>query len=170
MEIQLLKGLVALIDPEDIDLVSGHRWFANKNKKGALYVRANTREHGKIKIVLMHRLIMSPGSGLVIDHIDGNGLNNQRSNLRVCTHSENMRNSKGRSHSQTGVRNVRLNKKSGKYEVCVRVESIRHRKSGFASLEDASQYAISLRAKLHGEFCYVQSQDSREKLSPTLTQ
>jgi hypothetical protein len=57
----------------------------------------------------MHRVILSPPDGLQVDHVDGNGLNNQRTNLRLCTHTENCRNSrlaKKRVHFQCRFKGV----------------------------------------------------------------
>lgn len=73
----------ALIDADDLDLVSQYRWCFNGR-----YAYAKV-DGGTI---LMHRLVCPAPAGLFVDHADGNGLNNQRYNLRACTHQENMRN------------------------------------------------------------------------------
>jgi len=77
------RGRTAYFDEADADLVFRHNWTSN-----ARY--AVTRIDGKI--TPMHRLIMECPDGLFVDHIDGDGFNNHRSNLRICTHQENMRN------------------------------------------------------------------------------
>lgn len=79
----------AIIDDSDFEAVSKHSW-TGCNSRGELFY-ARTRIAGKT--VMMHRLIMaSECNGLEVDHRDGDGLNNQRSNLRAVTHSENLQN------------------------------------------------------------------------------
>lgn len=81
-------GLVALVDDEDHEVLSAHRWHALR-VKGSLTVYARTTIDGKT--VYMHRLVLQPPAHLSVDHIDGNGLNNQRSNLEAVTHQQNVR-------------------------------------------------------------------------------
>lgn len=105
-QIPLTQGQFALVDDEDFDLISKFKWHITKNKN-ARTMYAETNKKG-VKHTKMHRLIMGcvKGDGKMIDHKDGNGLNNQRSNLRFCTHSENMRNIKsarGSSSKYLGV-------------------------------------------------------------------
>lgn len=95
MKIPLTKGKFAIIDPDDYELVSKYKWHAWYSG-GNWYARANywTKKDGKLKCIslLMHRLILNPPSDMLVDHINGNGLDNRRSNLRCATHAENMRN------------------------------------------------------------------------------
>ena len=89
-EIKLTKGYVTLVDDDDYDYLSQWSWWAHKKDDGTFY--AERRYYiGKQQVcVLMHRIIMKTPKGLVVDHIDHNGLNNQKSNLRNCTHKQNM--------------------------------------------------------------------------------
>lgn len=163
MQIQLTRGMVAVIDDEDFDLVRGFRWTAH-NASGVCYAAARIKtEGGKYKLVLMHRLILDAPEDCVVDHKDSDTLNNRRSNIRLCSHSENMRNSKLRSTSTTGVRNVMIErwyKNEFRYRATIRVDGIRHRR-WFTSLEDAGKWANETRESLHGEFAYKKTMDSR---------
>lgn len=76
-----------IVDDEDFDIVSKYKWMAVKTKYTA-YARSTLTKMHPVRI-RMHRLIMNPPDGMDVDHIDGNGRNNQRSNLRICTRAEN---------------------------------------------------------------------------------
>lgn len=93
-KIKLTQGEFALVDDEDFDELNKFKWHVGKYyKKNCLYALRKTFDKGKKKSVLMHRQIMLTPRGMVTDHKDHNGLNNQRSNLRVCSHADNIRNS-----------------------------------------------------------------------------
>jgi len=78
-EIPLSQGKVALVDDEDYEYLSQFRWYAN-NIAGLSYARRISKG-----CAFMHRMIIEVPKGFVTDHIDGNGLNNQRKNLRIVT-------------------------------------------------------------------------------------
>lgn len=84
--IPLTKGKVALVDDEDYSVLIQHPWAAGGG--GSNYAV----RYEKGKAILMHRLIVNPEVGQCVDHVNGNGLDNRRSNLRACSHQENMRN------------------------------------------------------------------------------
>jgi hypothetical protein len=159
MEIELARGLKAVIDDEDYPLVSGFKWRVISPRGGSSYAFTIRQK----KHFLMHRLITGAGTGQVVDHIDHDTLNNRRENLRVCTHAENMRNSKIRATSRTGVRCVMAEKRSDgviKYRASVKLDGRRFRK-WFSSLEMAREWADMMRKRLHGEFAYSKEQDVR---------
>src|SRR5690349_13857865 len=85
------NGLVALIDDEDYELVSKHRWniFVRKNE---LKARTSIKIEGTWKSVFMHRLIMGSPENMEIDHKNHNGLDNRKENLRICSRRENLAN------------------------------------------------------------------------------
>ncbi len=85
--IPLTRGHFAIVDAADYARLSKHRWYWQPNRNGSGYAR---RGGGGTPTVLMHRQIMKPPKGMVVDHIDGNGLNNRRSNLRICTSRQNL--------------------------------------------------------------------------------
>lgn len=93
--IELTQGEYALVDNKDFAELNRHKWFLVRasNRKYAAR-KHGYKEGGDGKIISMHREIMGFPEGMDIDHIDGNGLNNQRSNMRVCTRAENVRNRK----------------------------------------------------------------------------
>lgn len=97
-EIKLTRGRVALVDDEDYDYLNQWKWHLLKDKNNYYAVRITCINKVKSGI-RMHRVIMRTPPELVVDHIDHNGLNNQKGNLRNCTISQNNKNviSTGRS-------------------------------------------------------------------------
>ena len=90
-EITLSQGMVALVVDEDFDLVSQFKWHAYKDHN-AFYAQAHDTP---ATTIYMHRILLGVGRGcrdVKVDHRDGNGLNNQRYNLRLATHAQNMQN------------------------------------------------------------------------------
>lgn len=92
-EIKLTQGKVALVDDEDFERVNVFKWHLQTHPKWPLnqYACRWVREErtGKYKLIRMHRFILNLESRKFTDHIDGNGLNNQKDNLRECTPQEN---------------------------------------------------------------------------------
>jgi len=91
--------LAAVIDASDTEMVAGHAWRSHANGSGHVY--ASTKIGGRT--TFLHRLLMSPASGMVVDHIDGDGLNCRRVNMRVCTGAQNLQNRRIRSDKFKGV-------------------------------------------------------------------
>jgi hypothetical protein len=92
--LKLTRNRYALIDTSDYLSINSHRWYASEHKVGlSNYVLCGiTLQSGKRGILSIHRLLTNAPLGLVVDHINGNGLDNRRENLRVVTHRENMQN------------------------------------------------------------------------------
>lgn len=91
-EVTLTRGLVALVDDGDFDVLNALPWCA-LSASGYFYAAmGHLRDDGKRSTLLMHRLITMAPPGIRVDHIDRDTLNNQRSNLRLCTISQNAMN------------------------------------------------------------------------------
>lgn len=93
--VPLTMGLETLIDEEDLPLVEPFMWQASKvastNKRDYIYAASYFgRKSIKQPLVYLHRFLMNPKRGQVIDHLNGDTLDNRKSNLRVCTQRENM--------------------------------------------------------------------------------
>lgn len=87
-EIKLTQGKVALVDDEDFESLDQWKWYVSA---GGYAVR-NSCIKNRRTTIFMHRLIMSTPEGMDTDHRDHNKLNNQKGNLRICTHSQNLMN------------------------------------------------------------------------------
>jgi hypothetical protein len=118
-EIVLNNGMIATVDDSDYDYISQFTWYADVRKDGVIYARTSSPG---VKKKRMHRLIMGvTDRHILVDHIDHNGLNNQRSNLRVCSNSDNLKNKRIRGvskymgvfqHTGNWVAKIRINGRS----------------------------------------------------------
>jgi len=92
--IKLTQGKYALVDDEDYKQINNYKWRTHKIKNN-LYATRSIYRNGLGKLIYMHRQILNlTNNKIQADHIDNNGLNNRRKNLRVCTNQENNRNKK----------------------------------------------------------------------------
>jgi len=88
--INLGNGNKAIVDLEDLPRLSESRWFAEK-REGAYYVSRQMTKNGKRQKIYMHNEVMGPSpNGKEIDHINNNGLDNRKENLRFCSHRQNL--------------------------------------------------------------------------------
>ena len=99
--IPLTKGYKAMVDDEDYEmLVAVGKWHAHRSRNVEYAEHLTPHVNGKQTTVKMHHLILHTPRGMQIDHIDGNGLNNQKNNLRVVTNRINHMNRKWERKSQ----------------------------------------------------------------------
>src|SRR5260221_646315 len=133
---QLPGGHVTLIDEEDRELVAGFRWRILKLKT-LRYVHAwRGSQH-----FYLHRLILGAPSSLQVDHINGDGLDNRRSNLRLATRSQNLAN-RGSEHRKKGktsrFKGVYFVKRDGNWGATIHVNRKTRALGQFAKEEDAA--------------------------------
>lgn len=89
-----LQGFTALVDDADYEWLSARRWYLGSG--GYAWTGGWCAVKKRPKAVFMHKLLAEAPSGHVVDHIDGDPMNNQRSNLRVASRSENALNNPSR--------------------------------------------------------------------------
>ena len=150
-EIPLSKGKVALVDDEDYEWLSQWKWSCFSDSHANYAVR-NDYSSEKIKHLRMHRVITDAPKGMDVAHLDGDGLNNQRSNLRVCTHAQNIQNAKMRSHNKSGYRGVSWYKTRNKWRACIAVNKKFIHLGFFDDKEEAARVYQEAAVKYHGEF------------------
>ena len=146
--ISLKNGGFVLVSAEDLPLVSPFTW--RKQKRGRRYYAYTADKHHRS----MHRMLLGASKGQQVDHIDGNGLNNCRSNLRLCTTSQNMANAgKYRGHEYTsrykGVSRVASHRKF-RAQICK--DGKIHYLGYFHSEHDAARAYNAAAVDLFGEF------------------
>ncbi len=152
IEIPLTKGYVALVDDEDAYLAT-YKWYAQIQTNGPVYAARHTsRKTGKRKTLLLHRVVLGiVGSSLHGDHINGDGLNNTRINLRVVTPAENIRNVHGvRSDNSSGYVGVLWDKRINKWFAQIMVAGHRKYLGSFESIEHANAARLAAEKEFWG--------------------
>ena len=114
-EIRLSNGAVALVDDEDYERISAHKWREMVSYGIHYAIRSMYDEEHRQHTITMHRQIMAAPADMVVDHKDRNGLNNQRGNLRLCTSGQNIRNQKSRG----GYRGIYSNRRRWVARACI---------------------------------------------------
>jgi hypothetical protein len=92
-EIPLSRGLVGIVDADDFERVNRFKWHALKRPRGGrFHVMRSVNSGGIRKTIYLHRWLIGAGVGDEVDHSNNNGLDNRRSNIRLCKRAENARN------------------------------------------------------------------------------
>jgi hypothetical protein len=117
--IPLTQGKSAMVDDEDFEYLSQWKWCANLIRK-KWYALRSVKKNGINTTVLMHAVILNTSKGEKGDHKDGNGLNNQKGNLRKCNSLQNAWNMKVRSTSASGFKGVSWNARDGQWLARIR--------------------------------------------------
>lgn len=138
-----------LIDDEDWTLVSNHNWCVRKIHK-TFYAFTTTR-----KPFSMHRLILGAKKGEIVDHIDRNGLNNQRTNIRICNTSKNAVNALYPKRTTTNYRGVWKNEKKNRWHSRIRTSEGRLYLGSFLTAEEAAIAYNKAALKYHGDFAIL---------------
>lgn len=146
-EIPLTQGRVALVDDEDYERLAAFRWSITKKRNGAVYAARKMRGN---KLVQMHRVVADAPLGVEVDHRNGDGLDNRRANLRLCSKSDNMGNMTSRTN-RTGFKGVAFHAASGLWMAQMQ----RHKKRQATyhhSAEAAAKAYDAMAIKAFGEF------------------
>lgn len=166
INIKLPSGDTLIVDEAGADLYRRFTWRVNKQKTrlGRVYRYLERC----LDRCAFHRILLDAPRGFVVDHRDGDGLNNTTANLRLCTHAENMRNRRSTSgrvlpkgvliRGRTYTAEIKAGKvrrrKGGK---------VRRRKGGFPTAIAAAECYAEWARELHGEFAFTESKPSKQK-------
>ena len=153
-----LSDKVTIIDDEDyekvVEAAGRGKWYAHSNGSTKDYAMSGTRRNS------VHRVVMDNPEGMCIDHINGDPLDNRKSNLRICTKAQNSQNKKLRSDSASGFKGV-YQRMSGRFEAYIGDPNSpstnkRSIKLGiFSSAEEAARAYDKKAIELYGEFAYT---------------
>lgn len=149
--ISLSQGLFTKVDDEDYLWLNQWKWHAHRNRNTAHWyaIRAD-----KGKVIRMHRLIMGiTDPKMVCDHIKGDGLDNQKTNLRTATPTQNRRNS--RSFSNSSSKYVGVYRKKSRWAAKIRMNKKDYYLGAFINEEDAARAYNTKATSLFGEFAHL---------------
>jgi hypothetical protein len=145
--ITLTKGYVAVIDATDVPLVERWNWYAIVRPRAVYAARRDRR-----RIILLHRAILGEPSGLEVDHIDTDGINNRRINLRQATHTENAWNSRLPVTNTSGLKGITWHPRNAKWHARIKIDGKQHWLGMFASPVEAHAAYCAASARMRGEF------------------
>jgi len=148
--IPVTRGMFAIVDADDYYQLVKYKWHINSNK----YTPYASRRSGA-KTLKMHRVIMAAPDHLVVDHIDHNGLNNCKSNLRLCTPAQNRHNCGSNRGATSRYKGVSWRKDAKKWEAMIRYNKKMYRLGAFKNEIQAAKAYDKKAAQLHGEFAHL---------------
>ena len=155
-EIQLSQGrncgnkgkYVALVDDEDFENINKHKWNVMKRGK-TLYTQRHITVDGKRTTIGIHNAVLN---GKWIDHIDHDGLNNTRSNLRFCTRSENNMNQRKKNNCTSIYKGVYFSKNEKKWKSTIAINGKNVHLGYFVSETEAAKAYNAKAIELFCEF------------------
>lgn len=151
MKFSIAKGKTTIIDAEDYDKVSKHRWNYNN---GA--VMANIDLEGKRTTLKLHRYVLGLKKGdPIVDHKNNNPLDNRKSNLRICTHAENLRNRGKAANNKSGYKGVSWAVHAGKWQASICKNYKSYHLGLFEDPKEAHKAYIKASKTLHEEYSHI---------------
>ncbi|WP_261537079.1 HNH endonuclease [Burkholderia multivorans] len=157
-ELKLKCGRVALVDDADTAAVSGYAWYAD----AAGYVRCSIphpEKPGRQTTLRLHRLVLGipHGGRAVVDHVNGNPLDNRRANLRACGRAENAWNSRPRSTNRSGTTGVSYDNNAGKWRARIGFRNARRSLGLFETKALAVEFRELAESLLYGSFAFCRT-------------
>lgn len=150
--VQLTQGKEALIDAADAQSVGEFNWFAVKSRKTFYAARQTRISSGKQRMQSLHSFILGAKDGSVIDHRNGDGLDNRRDNIRVSSRAQNAWNQGLSRNNTSGFKGVDLHSQSLRWQARIRWHGKHHFLGFFDSPEEAHNAYCKAAERLHGEF------------------
>jgi hypothetical protein len=144
----------ALVDDCDFDSVSGYKWYAKKKHK-VFYAAMNYSSETPSGRIDLHRFIMNPKSGQEVDHRNGDGLDNRRSNLRVCSHRQNLMNQRIRKGASSKYKGVVWDKTNKKWKASIGFNYKLIHLGRYINEKDAAMAYDKKAQELFGEFARI---------------
>jgi len=155
--IPLTQGQYAIVDPEDYEPLNKYKWHAKKFKNTYYAARSKRIGKNKWRSIQMHREIINPPDHLLVDHINHNGLDNRKANLRTATYEQNCRNRiyANTKNSSSKYKGVTWHKHTKKWYVRIRHNNKRKTVGLFQNEIDAARAYDEAAKKYHKEFAVL---------------
>jgi len=150
--IPLTLGKFALVDDEDYGWLSQWKWHALKARNTYYAQRSVPLGNGKYKNLRMHREVVKTPQGLFTDHIDGDGLNNQKANLRFCTLQQNQFNRSPRKNCTSKFKGVSWKKSDKKWVAKINIDKKVTHIGFFTDEVEAAKAYDRMAREVYGEF------------------
>ncbi len=150
-EIQLTQGKVAIVDDDQYEALSRHKWCVH-NWDGYWYAERGAQRDGRWMTEKMHRVIMNAPNGIEVDHINGDGLDNCRANLRLATHAENMYNQRPRRDGTSQYKGIYWDKQHRAWRAQIMVDGHNIYLGDFNDEKDAAHTYDAAARRYFGEF------------------
>jgi hypothetical protein len=144
-QITLSCGNVLIVDAQDLHHVNASTWRFMEKNAGKFYLVRGPRKDG---VRYLHRLIINAQSGETVDHINGNTLDNRRSNLRIVTQAQNNMNRRARRNGTSKFKGVQLCKSTGRWRAMIS-DGSRYKHIGRFDKEVEAAYAYDLESLRH---------------------
>ena len=152
--VELTRGKVAIVDPEDWDEIKKYKWCAAVNDRSGDSAISNTGG----RRVYMHRVIMGATKGQIVDHIDHDTLDNRRANLRICTPGQSARNrQKNKTKNKRPTTSIYKGvvQKGNKWVAQCMCQGTIHYLGSYDNEDNAARAYNDVARKYHGEFAYL---------------
>lgn len=154
-EIKLAYGIVTVVDDSDYEYLNKFKWCISQHGHNSkLQKYAHRKPNKQCPHEYMHRAIMDANPGQIVDHINGDCLDNRRCNLRIVTHSENMMNAKIPKDNTSGVKGIYWDKRSRKWHARINKNKKTIHLGYFNDLETAKSVRLSAENELFGNVGY----------------
>jgi HNH endonuclease len=156
----LTQGYLAMVADEDYERLRQYKWRLSKNQENKLYAKRAFSQDGWVRQVYLHHEVLgmiSPPRGYVVDHINGNGLDCRRENLRLCTQAQNLQNKPPKKNSRSRYKGVTIYESKKGYRYYARITKNRktHCLGKFKDEYTAMAMYNAWSYQLFGRFAYL---------------
>jgi hypothetical protein len=162
-EIPLTQGYVAIVDDNLSGEFLNHKWSASVSIRSDGSKSVYAKRHPGGKAIYLHRLIMNAKNGEHVDHVNGNGLDCRKENMRICTNTENQYNKRPQSGGTSKYKGVYWEKSRSKWHASIMLNKKRFPLGRFTSEIDAARAYDAAALKYFGEFARINTYEAQDE-------